>query len=85
MVIVAVFFSQFFLRLPVYIQIYVRVIFCWCFIFFILYYIKFLNFFMCRGANPRAVNGEGKNPFEVAVESNFDDGEVIALLADSNG
>jgi Arf-GAP/coiled-coil/ANK repeat/PH domain-containing protein len=40
---------------------------------------------MCRGANPRAVNGEGKNPFEVAVESNFDDGEVIGLLADSNG
>jgi Arf-GAP/coiled-coil/ANK repeat/PH domain-containing protein len=40
---------------------------------------------ICRGADPRAVNGEGKNPFEVAVESNFDDGEVTALLADSNG
>jgi hypothetical protein len=39
---------------------------------------------ICRGADPRAVNGEGKNPFEVAVESNFDDGEVTALLADSN-
>ncbi|XP_062155938.1 ADP-ribosylation factor GTPase-activating protein AGD3 [Alnus glutinosa] len=40
---------------------------------------------LTRGADPRAVNGEGKNPFEVAVESNFDDGEVTALLADSNG
>jgi len=40
---------------------------------------------LTRGADPRAVNGEGKNPFVVAVESNLDDGDVIAILADSNG
>ncbi|KAF5449232.1 hypothetical protein F2P56_029702 [Juglans regia] len=40
---------------------------------------------LTRGADPRAINGEGKNPFEIAVESNFDENEVLALLADSNG
>ncbi len=40
---------------------------------------------ICRGADPRAVNVEGKNPYELAVESNFNDTEVLALLADSNG
>lgn len=40
---------------------------------------------ICRGADPRAVDGEGKNPFELAVESNFDDSEILALLSDSNG
>lgn len=39
----------------------------------------------CRGADPRAVNGEGKTPFELAVESNFVDSDVLALLSDSNG
>lgn len=40
---------------------------------------------ICRGADPRAVNVEGKNPYEVALESNFDDSEILTLLADSNG
>lgn len=40
---------------------------------------------ICRGADPRAVNVEGKNPYEVALESNFDDNEILTLLADSNG
>ncbi|GMY26635.1 ADP-ribosylation factor GTPase-activating protein AGD3 isoform X1 [Fagus crenata] len=40
---------------------------------------------LTRGADPRAVNVEGKNPYELAVESNFNDTEVLALLADSNG
>ncbi|KAG6653811.1 hypothetical protein CIPAW_05G102000 [Carya illinoinensis] len=40
---------------------------------------------LTRGADPRAITGEGKNPFEIAVESNFDESEVLALLADSNG
>ncbi|KAB1207696.1 ADP-ribosylation factor GTPase-activating protein AGD3 [Morella rubra] len=40
---------------------------------------------LIRGADPRAVDGEGKNPFELAVESNFDDSEILALLSDSNG
>ncbi|RVW78052.1 hypothetical protein CK203_044851 [Vitis vinifera] len=38
-----------------------------------------------QGADPRAVNGEGKTPFELAVESNFVDSDVLALLSDSNG
>lgn len=39
----------------------------------------------CRGADPRAVNGEGKTTLELAIESNFDDADVLALLADANG
>jgi len=45
-------------------------------------YVKLL---LTRGADPRAVNVEGKNPYEVALESNFDDNEILTLLADSNG
>ncbi|GMP57450.1 hypothetical protein CsSME_00021544 [Camellia sinensis var. sinensis] len=44
----------------------------------------FVKLLLSRGADPRAVNGEGKNPFELAVESNFEDGEVLALLSYSN-
>ncbi|KAF3430911.1 hypothetical protein FNV43_RR25641 [Rhamnella rubrinervis] len=40
---------------------------------------------LTRGADPRAVNGEGKTPLELALESNFDDSDVLSLLADSNG
>lgn len=38
-----------------------------------------------RGADPRAVNREGKTALEMAVESNFVDNEVLAVLSDSNG
>ena len=37
-----------------------------------------------RGADPRAVDGVGKNPFELALESNLDDADLLALLSDSN-
>ncbi|XVF66731.1 hypothetical protein PTKIN_Ptkin10aG0061000 [Pterospermum kingtungense] len=40
---------------------------------------------LTRGADPQALNGEGKTPLELAVESDFDDNEVLALLSDSNG
>lgn len=39
----------------------------------------------CRGADQQALNREGKTPLELAVESDFDDNEVLALLSDSNG
>lgn len=59
------------------------------FIFFLLhttYRIPLKGFqCICRGADPRAVNCKGINPFELAVESNFGDSEVLALLAYSNG
>ncbi|KAK8655319.1 hypothetical protein V6N13_107901 [Hibiscus sabdariffa] len=40
---------------------------------------------LTRGADPQAVSREGKTPLELAVESDFYDGEVLALLSDSNG
>lgn len=40
---------------------------------------------ICRGADPQALNGEGKTPLELALESNLEDSEVLALLSDSNG
>ena len=40
---------------------------------------------LCRGADPRAVNGEGKTSLDLAVESNFADSEILALLSDANG
>ncbi|XWS63483.1 hypothetical protein CRYUN_Cryun06bG0101600 [Craigia yunnanensis] len=40
---------------------------------------------LAREADPQALNGESKTPLELAVESNFDDSEVLALLSDSNG
>ncbi|XP_022764147.1 ADP-ribosylation factor GTPase-activating protein AGD3-like isoform X1 [Durio zibethinus] len=39
---------------------------------------------LTRGADPQALNREGKTPLELAVESHFDDSEVLALF-DSNG
>ncbi|XP_024023730.1 ADP-ribosylation factor GTPase-activating protein AGD3 isoform X1 [Morus notabilis] len=44
----------------------------------------FIKLLLARGADPRAVDGVGKTPFEVAVESNFDDAEVLSLLSNSN-
>ncbi|XP_017970795.1 PREDICTED: ADP-ribosylation factor GTPase-activating protein AGD3 [Theobroma cacao] len=38
-----------------------------------------------RGADPQALNSEGKTSLELAVESDFDDSEVLALLSDANG
>ncbi|KAM7484005.1 hypothetical protein LguiA_000014 [Lonicera macranthoides] len=40
---------------------------------------------LTRGADPQALNGEGKTPLELALESNLEDSEVLALLSDSNG
>ncbi|WRX15929.1 Arf GTPase activating protein - like 2 [Theobroma cacao] len=37
------------------------------------------------GADPQALNSEGKTSLELAVESDFDDSEVLALLSDANG
>ncbi|KAF4390594.1 hypothetical protein CsatB_022722 [Cannabis sativa] len=45
-------------------------------------YIKWL---LARGADTRAVDREGKTPFELAVELNFDDTDILALLSDSSG
>ncbi|XP_057949789.1 ADP-ribosylation factor GTPase-activating protein AGD3 [Malania oleifera] len=44
----------------------------------------FAKLLLSRGANPRAVTREGKTPFELAIETKFDDGEVVVLLSDSN-
>lgn len=38
-----------------------------------------------RGADPQAVDEQGKTPFQLAMESNFDDSEVLALLSNSHG
>ncbi|KAA3482816.1 ADP-ribosylation factor GTPase-activating protein AGD3-like [Gossypium australe] len=40
---------------------------------------------LTRGADPQVLNRENKTPVELAVESDFDDSEVLALLSDSNG
>ncbi|KAL6984012.1 ADP-ribosylation factor GTPase-activating protein agd3 [Sarracenia purpurea var. burkii] len=45
----------------------------------------FVKLLLTRGANPHAVNRDGKTPLEVAMESNFEDSEVLLLLSDSNG
>ncbi|KAK9277441.1 hypothetical protein L1049_006984 [Liquidambar formosana] len=45
----------------------------------------FAKVLLTRGADPRAVNGEGKTPLALAAESKFVDSEVLALLSDSNG
>ncbi|XP_012848093.1 PREDICTED: ADP-ribosylation factor GTPase-activating protein AGD3 isoform X1 [Erythranthe guttata] len=39
---------------------------------------------LTRGADTQAVDEKGKTPFQVAVESNFDDVEVLALLSDTH-
>ncbi|KAE8669615.1 ADP-ribosylation factor GTPase-activating protein AGD1 [Hibiscus syriacus] len=45
----------------------------------------FAKLLLTRGADPCALNKEGKTPLELAVESNFRDGEVLALLSQVNG
>ncbi|KAF2307411.1 hypothetical protein GH714_026960 [Hevea brasiliensis] len=40
---------------------------------------------LLQGADPQAVNGGGKTPLELAIESNFVDTDVLTLLSDSNG
>ncbi|KAL4308253.1 hypothetical protein GQ457_01G001720 [Hibiscus cannabinus] len=44
----------------------------------------FAKLLLTRGADPHALNKEGKPPLELAVESDFRDGEVLALLSDTN-
>lgn len=46
---------------------------------------KMTAIYFCRGADPRAVNGEGKTSLELALECNFVDNDVLAILSDSNG
>ncbi|GFY99920.1 ARF GTPase-activating protein [Actinidia rufa] len=45
----------------------------------------FVRLLLTRGADPQGVPGEGKTPIELALESKFEDSEVLALLSDSNG
>ncbi|GMP82191.1 hypothetical protein CsSME_00036615 [Camellia sinensis var. sinensis] len=45
----------------------------------------FVKLLFSRGADPQAVDEEGKTPLELAVESNFEDSDILALLSDSNG
>ncbi|KAF9689022.1 hypothetical protein SADUNF_Sadunf01G0048700 [Salix dunnii] len=45
----------------------------------------FAKMLLARGADPLAVNGEGKTPLEHAIQSKFNESEVLALLSDSNG
>ncbi|XP_059633461.1 ADP-ribosylation factor GTPase-activating protein AGD3 isoform X2 [Cornus florida] len=40
---------------------------------------------LARGADPRAVDRDGKSPIELAMESNFEDSEVLPQLSDSHG
>ncbi|KAK6160475.1 hypothetical protein DH2020_003856 [Rehmannia glutinosa] len=45
----------------------------------------FAKLLLTRGADPRAVDDQGRTPFQLAMESNFDDSEVLGLLTDSHG
>ncbi|KAE8703070.1 ADP-ribosylation factor GTPase-activating protein AGD3 [Hibiscus syriacus] len=45
----------------------------------------FANLLLTRGADPRALNKEGKTPLELAVGSDFREGEVLDLLSHANG
>ncbi|KAH9658522.1 ADP-ribosylation factor GTPase-activating protein AGD3 [Citrus sinensis] len=45
----------------------------------------FAKLLLTRGADPRAVNREGKTSLELAIESNFADSEILAILSDSHG
>ncbi|CAA0815514.1 ADP-ribosylation factor GTPase-activating protein AGD3 [Striga hermonthica] len=43
----------------------------------------FAKLLLTRGADPRALDEQGRTPFQLAVDSNFQDSEVLGLLADS--
>ncbi|XP_022881660.1 ADP-ribosylation factor GTPase-activating protein AGD3-like isoform X2 [Olea europaea var. sylvestris] len=43
----------------------------------------FAKLLLTRGADTRAINEQGKTPFQLAMETNYDDSEILALL--SNG
>ncbi|KAL6567921.1 ADP-ribosylation factor GTPase-activating protein agd3 [Orobanche gracilis] len=45
----------------------------------------FAKLLLSRGADPRAVDNQGRTPFQLARESNFEDGEVLGLLTESHG
>nr|GMD74066.1 ADP-ribosylation factor GTPase-activating protein AGD3 isoform X1 [Ipomoea batatas] len=45
----------------------------------------FAKLLLSRGADPHAVNGEGKTPIDLAVESHFNDHEVLSILSNANG
>ncbi|KAL5552590.1 hypothetical protein UlMin_039991 [Ulmus minor] len=44
----------------------------------------FTKLLLTRGADTRAVNGVGKTPFELAIEANFHDPDILAVLSDAN-
>ncbi|KAK4486039.1 hypothetical protein RD792_008702 [Penstemon davidsonii] len=44
----------------------------------------FARLLLSRGADPRAVDSEGKTSFQLAMESKFDDSEILALISDSH-
>ncbi|GFQ01185.1 ADP-ribosylation factor GTPase-activating protein agd3 [Phtheirospermum japonicum] len=44
----------------------------------------FAKLLLTRGADPRAVDNQGNTPFQLAMESKFDDSDVLGLLTDSH-
>nr|XP_033513999.1 ADP-ribosylation factor GTPase-activating protein AGD3 isoform X2 [Nicotiana tomentosiformis] len=43
----------------------------------------FAKLLLARGADPHALDGESKTPYDLALDSNFDDSEVLSLLSDT--
>ncbi|XP_009793548.1 ADP-ribosylation factor GTPase-activating protein AGD3 isoform X1 [Nicotiana tabacum] len=43
----------------------------------------FAKLLLARGADPHALNGESKTPYDLALDSNFNDSEVLSLLSDT--
>lgn len=48
-------------------------------------YICMTAMFLFRGADPRAVDEQGKSALQLAVESSFDDNEVLTILSEAHG
>ncbi|XP_015076146.1 ADP-ribosylation factor GTPase-activating protein AGD3 isoform X2 [Solanum pennellii] len=44
----------------------------------------FAKLLIARGADPHALDGESKTPYDLALGSNFDDVDVLNLLSDTN-
>ncbi|XP_055810526.1 ADP-ribosylation factor GTPase-activating protein AGD3 isoform X3 [Solanum dulcamara] len=44
----------------------------------------FAKLLLARGADPHALDGESKTPYDLALGSNFDDNDVLNLLSDTN-